>query len=226
MSEPKHNQSMVERIEDELRRRAILRVVAAVGSGNYAIRLRNDLPETNPLSALYQGINQMIESLEKQRQRSAAYQQELEDKLATIELQRATIRELSTPIIELWEGVLCLPVVGVVDSTRSAEMTEALLHAIVAKKARCAIIDVTGIEVMDTGTVDHFLRMTRAVRLLGSNCLLTGIHPAIAQTMVHMGIDLGGVVSHRTMRSALQQYVERQSTIDDDRHRARETTRR
>ena len=191
----------LERIAD------ILLVVAGVASGDYMTRLKSDLPEDHPLSTLYEGINQMIDSLQHEQQRSAAYQRDLEEKLATIELQRAAIRELSTPIIEVWESVLCLPVVGVLDSTRSAEMTEALLQAIVEKKARCAIIDITGIQVMDTATADHFLRMARAVRLLGANCMLTGINPAIAQTIIHMGMDLAGVVTHRTMRNALQRFV-------------------
>jgi rsbT co-antagonist protein RsbR len=192
---------MLERIAD------ILLVVADVGNGDYTARLKSDLPEDHPLSTLYEGINQMIDSLEREQDRSKAYQKELEEKLATIEVQRAAIRELSTPIIEVWEGVLCLPVVGVLDSTRSAEMTEALLGAIVEKKADCAIIDITGIQVMDTATADHFLRMARAVRLLGANCLLTGINPAIAQTIIHMGVDLSGVVTYRTMRNALQRVI-------------------
>jgi rsbT co-antagonist protein RsbR len=195
------HEMMLERIAD------ILLVVAGVGSGDYLTRLKSDLPDNHPLSTLYEGVNQMIDSLRTAQERSATYQRELEEKLATIEMQRAAIRELSTPIIEVWEGVLCLPVVGVLDSTRSAEMTEALLQAIVEKKARCAIIDITGIQVMDTGTADHFLRMARAVRLLGANCMLTGINPAIAQTIIHMGMDLSGVITHRTMRNALQRFV-------------------
>ncbi|MBX3229278.1 MAG: STAS domain-containing protein [Labilithrix sp.] len=201
---------MLERIAD------ILIVVADVGSGDYSTRLKSNLPENHPLSTLYEGINQMIGSLAKEQERSATYQKELEEKLATIEIQRAAIRELSTPIIEVWAGVLCLPVVGVLDSTRSAEMTEALLSAIVEKKADCAIIDITGIQVMDTGTADHFLRMARAVRLLGAECLLTGINPAIAQTIIHMGVDLSGVLTHRTMRTALQRYITRYFSPDDD----------
>jgi rsbT co-antagonist protein RsbR len=201
---------MLERIAD------ILIVVADVGSGDYSTRLRSNLPENHALSTLYEGINQMIESLAREQERSGTYQKELEEKLATIEVQRAAIRELSTPIIEVWEGVLCLPVVGVLDSTRSAEMTEALLSAIVEKKAECAIIDITGIQVMDTGTADHFLRMARAVRLLGANCMLTGINPAIAQTVIHMGVDLSGIITHRTMRNALQRYVIRTLERADD----------
>jgi rsbT co-antagonist protein RsbR len=194
---------MLERIAE------MLLVVADVEIGDYSARLKSNLPENHPLSTLYEGINLMIGSLEKEQKRGAAYQKELEEKLATIEVQRAAIRELSTPIIEIWEGVLCLPVVGVLDSVRSAEMTEGLLAAIVEKQAECAIIDITGIQVMDTGTADHFLRMARAVRLLGAECLLTGINPAIAQTIIHMGVDLTGVSTHRTMRNALQRYIER-----------------
>ena len=200
----------LERIAD------ILLIVAGVGGGDYASRLKSDLPDDHPLSTLYVGINQMIESLANEQAKATAYQRELEDKLATIELQRAAIRELSTPIIEVWESVLCLPVVGVLDSTRSAEMTEALLTAIVEKKARCAIIDITGIQVMDTATADHFLRMARAVRLLGASCMLTGINPAIAQTIIHMGMDLSGVITHRTMRNALQRFVRDSTKREED----------
>ncbi|MBX3208861.1 MAG: STAS domain-containing protein [Labilithrix sp.] len=209
-------EQMLERIAD------ILLVAADVGDGDYSVRLTSDLPGEHAISTLFDGINQMIASLGEERARSVAYQRELEEKLAMIEVQRAAIRELSTPIIEVWEGVLCLPVVGVLDTTRSAEMTEALLSAIVSKKAECAIIDITGIQVMDTGTADHFLRMARAVRLLGANCLLTGINPAIAQTIIHMGVDLSGVITHRTMRNALQGYVEQYIHRDDWRMAARE----
>jgi rsbT co-antagonist protein RsbR len=98
-------------------------------------------------------------------------------------------------------------VVGVLDTVRSTEMTGVLLQAIVDKKARHAIIDITGIEVMDTRTVDHFMRMARAVRLLGAECALTGINPHIAQTVVQMGLDLTDIVTHRSLRDALSHYV-------------------
>jgi rsbT co-antagonist protein RsbR len=109
----------------------------------------------------------------------------------------------------VWDGVLCLPVVGVMDTARSAEMTSSLLRAVMEKKTRCTIIDITGIDVMDTRTVDHFMRMARAVRLLGAECVLTGINPHIAETVVQMGIDMTNVVTHRTLHEALQHYVER-----------------
>lgn len=186
-----------------------LLTLANVGLGDYTTRLAVSDDDTSPLASLYRGINEMISSLGAEQEMSRAYQAQLEEKLAMIEKQRAAIRELSTPIMEVWDGVLCLPVVGVMDTARSAEMTNALLQAVVAKKTRCTIVDITGIDVMDTRTVDHFMRMAQAVRLLGADCVLTGVNPHIAQTVVHMGIDLSNVVTHRTLHEALQQYVER-----------------
>lgn len=186
-----------------------LLTLANVGYGDYETRLRVDPDDKSPLSHLYAGINEMIASLSVEQKRSQAYQAELEEKLSTIEKQRAAIRELSTPVMEVWDGVLCLPVVGVMDTARSAEMTNSLLQAVVEKKTRCTIIDITGIDVMDTRTVDHFMRMAKAVRLLGAECVLTGMNPHIAQTIVHMGIDFSDIATHRTLHEALQQYVER-----------------
>lgn len=197
----------------------ILLTLADVGAGDYSVRLKTNLPESDPFGALRVAINEMVASLAEERERSRAYQAELEEKLATIELQREAIRDLSTPIMEVWDGVLCLPVVGVMDSHRSAEMTEELLKAIVAKEAECAIIDITGIEVMDTRTADHFLRMAKSVRLLGAQCFLTGLSPAIAQTVVHIGVDLQGVQTHRSLRDGLRYWVAR-------RHAQKERTNR
>lgn len=192
---------MYDRIAD------ILLLLSGVTSGDFTTRLNVDLPETHPIGALYNGINETVSSLAEAQKRSQTYQRDLEEQLAMIERQQIAIRELSTPVIEVWSGVLCLPVVGIMDTTRSAEMTDALLRAVSDKKARCAIIDITGIEVMDTGTADHFMRMARAVRLLGAECYLTGVSPSIAQTIVHMGMDLRGIVTYRTLRDALQAYV-------------------
>jgi rsbT co-antagonist protein RsbR len=185
----------------------VTRIVADVGRGDYSPRLAGDLPPEHPLGALFRGINEMIDALAAQEQRNHEYHRELEDKLSTIEQQRVAIRELSAPIIEVWEGILCLPVVGVMDSNRSADMTDALLRAVVASRARCTIIDITGIEAMDTSTADHFLRMAKAVQLLGADCVLTGINPQIAQTIVHMGMEMQGLVTHRSLRDALQHFV-------------------
>jgi rsbT co-antagonist protein RsbR len=184
-----------------------LLVLSEVGYGNLDSRVELQGDAGSPVRALMEGINDMIVALADERARSSAYRQELEDKLTTIERQQVAIRELSTPVMEVWDGVLCLPVVGVVDSARSAQMTDVLLQSLAERRAQCAIIDITGIEVMDTRTVDHFARMARTVRLLGATCILTGVSPHIAHTMVHMGIDLSDVTTHRSLRDALRSYV-------------------
>ena len=199
------DEEMVESVASALLTLANLEV------GDYETRLEVDPEDEGPLASLYRGINSMIESLSAEEQRGRTYRAELEDKLAMIEKQRAAIRELSTPIMEVWDGVLCLPVVGVMDTARSSEMTSSLLEAVVEKQTRCTIIDITGIDVMDTRTVDHFMRMASAVRLLGAECVLTGVNPHIAQTVVHMGIDLSRITIHRTLHEALQQFVEKRS---------------
>jgi len=184
-----------------------LLTLSSVGFGDTSVQLRVDLRSRHPLEAAFASINELIMAFAAENEQSNAFRRELEGHLDVIEKQRAAIQELSTPIIELWEGVLCLPVVGVLDTVRSTEMTGVLLQAIVDKKARYAIIDITGIEVMDTRTVDHFMRMARAVRLLGAECALTGINPHIAQTVVQMGLDLTDIVTHRSLRDALSHYV-------------------
>lgn len=184
-----------------------LLTLSSVGFGDTTVQLRVDVRSRHPLEAAFASINELIMAFAAESEQSNAFRRELEGHLDVIEKQRAAIQELSTPIIELWEGVLCLPVVGVLDTVRSTEMTGVLLQAIVDKKARYAIIDITGIEVMDTRTVDHFMRMARAVRLLGAECALTGINPHIAQTVVQMGLDLTDIVTHRSLRDALSHYV-------------------
>jgi rsbT co-antagonist protein RsbR len=185
----------------------ILMILSSIGAGSLAERLPGDLEPDDPFAVLYEGINEVVETLVAGQERLTTYQRELETRLHTIEQQRSAIRELSTPVIEVWDRVLCLPVVGLMDTVRSAEMTEALLRAVSEKKSRYAIIDVTGIEVMDSRTTDHFIRMARAVRLMGAEAVLAGISPNIAQTIVHMGIELAGIVTFRSMREALQHYV-------------------
>jgi rsbT co-antagonist protein RsbR len=188
----------------------VLVALSAIGAGSLEERLPKLADPDDPFAALYEGINEVVDTLASSQARLEASQRELEDRIDTIEKQRHAIRELSTPVIEVWEGVLCLPVVGVVDTVRSAEMTESLLRTVIDKKTRYAIVDVTGIEVMDTRTTDHFIRMARAVRLLGAECVLAGISAVIAQTIVHMGVDLVGLITFRTMREALHHYVQRQ----------------
>ena len=126
------------------------------------------------------------------------------DKLEIISRLRTAVEQLSTPILELWEDVLALPVIGIVDSRRSAEMMERLLHEIVKNQARFVIIDLTGVEVIDTSTADHFMKLVKAVGLIGARCVLTGIRPAVAQTLVDLDVSFGQLETLRNLRHGLR----------------------
>jgi len=184
-------------------------VLRAVDGGDLSSRVTARYTEGEPMAALAVTINAIIERLALVRSETQRYERELEDQLATIEKQRAAIKELSTPMIEVWAGVLCVPIVGVIDSSRAAEMTSALLATVVEKKVRFTIIDITGIEAMDTRATDHFLRMARSVRLLGAECVLSGINPNVARSIIHMGVELSGIQTYRSLRDALQHHVRR-----------------
>ncbi|MBZ4416837.1 STAS domain-containing protein [Myxococcus sp. RHSTA-1-4] len=149
-------------------------------------------------------LHASVRENEQSMQKLDSARRELEEKLSTIEQQRLAIRDLSTPIIELWEDILTLPIVGVMDTQRSLEMTERLLYRISQGKARCAIIDITGVEVVDTSTANHFIKMVNAARLLGTYCVITGISPLIAQTLVQIGVDLRGVKTLGSLRDGLK----------------------
>ena len=131
-------------------------------------------------------------------------ERDLRDKVELIERQSATIRALATPIIQVWDEVLCLPVIGTVDSARTADMMQALLEAIVREQARYAIVDLTGVEVVDTSTADHLIQLFRAASVLGVEGILCGIRPAVAQTVVALGLELGSVRTMRSLRDALK----------------------
>ncbi|MFP2926174.1 STAS domain-containing protein [Pyxidicoccus sp. 3LG] len=150
-------------------------------------------------------LHASVRENEQSIQKLEGARRELEEKLATIEQQRLAIRDLSTPIIELWEDVLTLPIVGVMDTQRSMDMTERLLHRISQGKARCAIIDITGVEVVDTATANHFIKMVNAARLLGTYCVVTGISPIIAQTLTQIGVDLREVKTLGSLRDGLKE---------------------
>ena len=121
--------------------------------------------------------------------------------------QQDTIRELSTPIIEVWPGVLTLPVVGHIDERRASEMTMRLLTSVTTMRARHVILDLTGVERLDPATADHLLRILRAVPLLGGRTMITGIHPHVARTFVELGLDLRTIHTVGTVRSALAEII-------------------
>jgi len=134
------------------------------------------------------------------RDLNAALQQQHEQEAR---LQRA-IGELAAPVIQVWEGVLVLPLVGAIDSRRARRMTEDLLNGIKDLQAEQVIIDITGVPVVDTNVANHLLQTIKAARLLGARCLLVGITAEVAQTMVHLGIDLSGVTTRANLQAGIE----------------------
>jgi rsbT co-antagonist protein RsbR len=123
---------------------------------------------------------------------------------AVIEQQRQTISELETPVIQVWDRILALPIVGLLDTSRTQEMNEALLEKIVATGSEIVILDITGVPLVDTAVAKHLLETVAAARLLGAEVLLVGISTRIALTLVHLGLDLGGITTRTTMAKGLE----------------------
>jgi rsbT co-antagonist protein RsbR len=119
-----------------------------------------------------------------------------------INRQQQELLELSTPVVELWTGILALPLIGTLDSARTQVVMESLLQAIVRTGAAIAIIDITGVPTVDTLVAQHLLKTVAAARLMGADCIISGIRPQIAQTIVHLGVDLSEVSTKATLADA------------------------
>ncbi len=140
----------------------------------------------------------------------AYYSKTLERIQAIVASQRAAILELSTPVIEIWQGILVLPLIGTIDSARTRQIMENLLNRVVETQSEIVILDLTGVSVVDTAVANHLMKTVEAAELLGARCILTGISPAIAQTLVHLGVDLGHITTSATLRIGLQQALRSQ----------------
>jgi rsbT co-antagonist protein RsbR len=129
------------------------------------------------------------------------YQQSREE---VIRHQQEEMLELSTPVVQIWEGIVALPLIGTLDSSRTSVVMETLLQTIVETRSELAIIDITGVPTVDTLVAQHLLKTVAAARLMGADCIISGIRPQIAQTMVHLQIDLSAVTTKATMAEALR----------------------
>jgi rsbT co-antagonist protein RsbR len=126
--------------------------------------------------------------------------------------QQQEIAELSTPVIKLWEGILALPLIGTLDSARTQVVMENILQKIVDTGAAIAIIDITGVPTVDTLVAQHLMKTIAAARLMGADCIISGIRPQIAQTIVHLGVNLEDVVTKATLADAFLVALERTGT--------------
>src|SRR6476620_7783965 len=129
---------------------------------------------------------------------------QLASQAVQLEQQRHTISELQTPVIQVWQGILALPIVGSLDTARTQEMNEALLQRIVDTGSEIVILDITGVPVVDTAVAKHLLETVAAARLLGAEVLIVGLSTHTAMTLVHLGLDLSGVTTRTTMAKGLE----------------------
>jgi rsbT co-antagonist protein RsbR len=134
-------------------------------------------------------------------------EQELAAGRGVIERQERAIRELRAPVLEVWDRVVALPLVGELDAARTAEVMDRLLQEVVRVRARFAILDLTGVDAVDASTAGHLVDLVRAIRLLGAEGVLTGVHPSAAAAIVGLGADLSHLSVHATLRAALHRCI-------------------
>jgi rsbT co-antagonist protein RsbR len=130
-----------------------------------------------------------------------------------ISRQQQELLELSTPVVKLWQNILALPLIGTLDSARTQVVMENLLQKIIDTGAAIAIIDITGVPTVDTLVAQHLLKTVAAARLMGADCIISGIRPQIAQTIVHLGVDLEDVITKATLADAFMVALERTGNV-------------
>lgn len=189
----------IEHIED---------ILSSVAAGDLDLRIESEFEDD--LTGIEQAINLLIDDLTHELKKSIKLKQEMEEKLIKIQDQQKTIlqqqedlMELSSPVSKVWENILILPVIGTLDSQRTQIMMENLLQKIVATGCTTAILDITGVPTVDTQVANHLLKTVTAARLLGAECIVSGISPAIAQTIVHLGINLSNILTKATLQDAM-----------------------
>ena len=193
MSEIKNLNERIEAIED---------VLVAAATGDLSSSL--DLSEDDALSPVEAGINQVLLDVGELLRSAQEQNRQLLETLDLARKQRATIEQLSTPIMRVWERVLVLPIVGAMDSKRADQALESLLEAVVTEQARCVILDITGVDLVDTQTATHFIKLAKATKLLGAECVISGVRPEVARTIVELGLDMVETPTCRNLEQALQ----------------------
>lgn len=182
---------------------ALLSVVVELAAGNFSTRAKLS-NQRDELTALASGINMLAEELEAKFAENVQLMETLERNMAEMAAQHRTIMSLSTPSLLVWQGILVLPLIGTLDEERTQNLSNALLKRIVHQGADVIIIDVTGIAKVDTTTAKHLLDTFSAVRLLGAQCILTGLSAANARSMVDLDVDMKTVTIRGSLHEGLK----------------------
>lgn len=190
-------------ISDEERLNNLIEVISGMAGLDFSQEAIVD-DSDNPLNTVAAGLNMLSEELES----SVVSKSELEDKNQELERlakeQQDAMSQMSTPIAQLWDGILLLPLVGLVSSKRAQEILNAVLNKIAEMQATIFILDISGIAVVDTAVANHFIKIAKATRLMGCKCVISGVSGAVAQTIVELGIQIDEITTTGTMRDALE----------------------
>ncbi len=185
----------VNQIEDAL---------AAAASGNYEAQIPVSHENVDDLTSVEVGINVLISDLGEEVRRSQKRAGELQEKLDLIRKQQEALEELSTPVISIWDRMLVVPLIGFMDTKRSQKLTENLLEGVAASEIEVVILDVTGVPMVDSTVANHLLTTVASLKLLGASCVISGIRPEVARTIVLLGVDLSMVKTVSTLSYALK----------------------
>lgn len=161
--------------------------------------LQQELKDPQELFMQSQKISKLIDSFG-----ITTFETYLKEREEVILRQTDEITEISTPVIQVWDGILALPIIGTLDSARTQVVMENLLQKIVETGSSIAILDISGVPAVDSLVAQHLIKTVSATRLMGAECIISGIRPEIAQTVVHLGIDLSGVITKASLASALK----------------------
>jgi rsbT co-antagonist protein RsbR len=194
------------------RLRRVIEALSVVSLGDFDLNAVSiETSQDDEFAVLEETVNIVARELAETREQSERQLRQiqesrhvLEERLATIELQRLAIRDLSTPMLEVWENILALPIVGMVDAERSIDMTARLLQQIVEKNYQCLILDVTGVNAVDPTTAGLLIKMITASRLLGTYCVITGVQREIARALIAHGVELHGIKTLRSLKEGLR----------------------
>ncbi len=192
---------------EDLTRERVLKGFSAAETANFVFSLKKPLfdaieqghaGEPQLMAAQLRVASELVDQLGMHTVK--VFQKNRED---VIKRQQEEMLELSTPVVKLWEGVLALPMIGTLDSQRTQVVMESLLQRIVETGSEIAIIDITGVPTVDTLVAQHLLKTVTAIRLMGADAIISGVRPQIAQTIVHLGLDLQGIVTKANLADAL-----------------------
>ncbi|TZF82888.1 STAS domain-containing protein [Cognatilysobacter lacus] len=197
----------LDRFFDEFARDRVLQGFTAEETATFVLSLKRPVFAAlqqrtgNDAAALGAGLWDATQLIDRLALRCIGAFQRMRESI--IDRQQQELLELSTPVVKLWDGILALPIIGTLDSSRTQTMMEALLTRIADTGSSIAIIDITGVPTVDTLVAQHLIKTVTAIRLMGAECIISGVRPQIAQTIVHLGVDLGSVTTKANLADAL-----------------------